>query len=214
MTKIAQKNDGLRRLAELDLTRERLTEVFARADSESRHTTPLDPPTAEGLTRYITIVRFLREDLLQDGWTFDNPSNVCRTIHPSKTFSIVPTAGDELTGIWVPGTGPSTRNPKGVAAVRAVKNNAQLALFGPDLTASADEAGPSTTWYLLHRFTDEQIFVELSLPDQISDDGHILNWRERIIIQPFDRQPGPSMAASHDHDSIDEKYQVDVNIRE
>ena len=45
------------RLAALGLTQDVLATALQQADAEAAQTTDLDPPTAEGLVRYIATVR-------------------------------------------------------------------------------------------------------------------------------------------------------------
>jgi hypothetical protein len=180
------KRKAVNRLAELGLSVELIERVVRRADADVSTFTELDPPILLGLTRWGRMSRYLREELVPEGWTFDNPRNLARTIHPGGEFAIVAATGDELTGLA--GLLPTTRYRKGDATVRAVAVNEQLTFdfgdgFTPDLTA---DAGALLTWILLF-FEDESEFrVELSLPDGI-EDGRITSWAERIILPSFPR---------------------------
>ena len=180
------KRKAVDRLAELGLSAGLIERVVRRADADVSTFTELDPPIMVGLTRWGRISRYLREELVPDGWTYDNPRNLARTIHPSGEFAIVAATGDELTG--VAGLLPTTRYRKGDATVQAVGINEQLTFdfgdgFSTDMTA---DAGALLTWILLF-FEDEAEFrVELSLPDGI-EDGRITSWAERIVLPPFPR---------------------------
>src|SRR6266487_5241104 len=103
------------RLAVLGLSAEIVERVVRRADAEASICTALDPPIMEGLTRWGRTNRFLREELIPAGWSFDNPRNLPRTIHPSGEFAIVATTGDELTGLL--DLLPATKYPKGYATI-------------------------------------------------------------------------------------------------
>jgi hypothetical protein len=177
------------RLAELGLSVEMVERVVRRADAEASICTLLDPPIMEGLTRWGRTNRFLREELIQVGWTFDNPCNLPRTIHPGGEFAIVATTGDELTGLL--DLLPTTKYAKGYATVQAVETNGQLTLdFGDfDLGAAdrqARKTGELLTWLMLFHVDDEGFRVELSLPDAIVE-GRITSWAERIILPVFPR---------------------------
>ena len=178
------------RLAELGLSVEVIERVVRRADAEASVCTALDPPIMEGLTRWGRTNRFLREELIPAGWTFDNPRNLPRTIHPSGEFAIVATTGDELTGVL--GLLPATKYVKGYATVRAVETNEQLTLDFEafDLGAAdgqARNAGDLVTWLMLFHVDEEGFRVELSLPDGIAE-GRITSWVERIILPVFPRE--------------------------
>jgi len=174
------------RLADLGLSIGLIERVVRRADADVSTFTAFDPPILLGLTRWGRMSRYLREELVPKGWTYDNPRNLARTIHPSGEFAIVAATGDEVTGLA--SLLPSTRYRKGEATVAAVAVNEQLTfdfgdLFSADLAA---DAGALLTWILLF-FEDEAEFrVELSLPDGIVD-GRITSWAERIILPPFPR---------------------------
>lgn len=124
MTLVAIDATAESRLHELGLTADLIIRTLLRADAEAKLTTGLEPPTAEGTTRYLKTVRFLREELTALGWGIDNYKNFCRTIHPSHQFSIVTSSGDEFTGVDIPGQVPCTKYPKGDLTALAVKQNA------------------------------------------------------------------------------------------
>ncbi|WP_155981925.1 hypothetical protein [Nocardia sp. BMG111209] len=201
-----------RRLAELGLSVEMLETVFERAEADVRMCTKHDPPTMPGFTRWARIVRFLREELESDGWTYDNPANQPRTIHPRKLLAIVVKSGDEVTGFDMPGLWPANRNPIGEATRRAVDDNGQFALF-----TAEDLPGLSKTpmWVLLYQIIDGVVQAELSLPDKIEGD-RIGHWLERIILPAIDLGPdhigrvGPSRDDGGDTDA----YTVEVERKE
>jgi hypothetical protein len=171
------------RLAELGLSVEIIERVVRRADAEAAACTALDPPIIEGLTRWGRTTRYLREELVPLGWTFDNPRNLARTIHPSGQFAIVAATGDELTGLA--NLLPTTKHVKGYATVHAVEANfEQLSLF--DIGPRSDDAGDLLTWLLLFHSDEDEFRAELSLPTQIID-GRITGWAERIVLPPFPR---------------------------
>jgi hypothetical protein len=204
------------RLAELGLSVEIVERVVRRADAEASICTALDPPIMEGLTRWGRTNRFLREELVPSGWSYDNPRLLPRTIHPSGEFAIVATTGDELTGLV--DLRPTTKYPKGFATIQAVEINEQLALdfgdldLGPDDGQAADE-GDLRTWFLLFHVDDDGFCVELSLPDAIVD-GRITSWAERIILPVFPRDDDRLAAlTTPGGDGQDGEIVVEVNRR-
>lgn len=184
------KSRALDRLQQLGLTVSLVERAVRRADAEVAMCTELDPPIMEGMTRWGKTSRFLREELIPRGWTYDNPRNLARTIHPSGEFAIVASTGDEMTGLTIPGNPPSTRYRKGEAMTRAVELNEQLAFdFGDGWTESL---APDSlrTWILLFYVAEHEFRTELSLPARITD-GLITRWTERIILPPFPRALEP-----------------------
>ncbi len=216
MTVVAVDRAAQSRLQQLGLNADLLVRALLRADAEAKMTTGLEPPTAEGTTRYIKTVRFLREELVPLEWRFDNYKNFCRTIHPSGSFSIVTSSGDEFTGVDLPGMKPSTKYPKGDLTALAVQQNADQGVFdlGVDFEeVQANAAELEDIWFLLQRVTDEEIHAELSLPTAI-DNGLIADWEERIILPRISRQdPPPTFTLEEPLTGDGDAYSVDVSIR-
>jgi hypothetical protein len=180
--------EAVERLAELGLNVEMVERVVRRADADASMCTAFDPPIMEGLMRWGRTNRYLREELTEAGWRFDNPRNLPRTIHPSGEFAIVATTGDDLTGLAEEFL-PTTKYAKGYATAEAVAMNGQLALDFGDFDFGADRTADSAviqTWLMLFHVDEEAFRVEVSLPDGITD-GRITSWAERIILPPFPR---------------------------
>ena len=198
------------RLAELGLTVRMIERVVRRADAEAATCTAFDPPIIEGLTRWGRTTRYLREELVPHGWTFDNPRNLARTIHPSGQFAIVAATGDELTGLA--NLLPTTKHVKGYATVHAVQANfEQLSLF--DLGPHDEDADELLTWFLLFHSDEDEFRAELSLPNQIID-GRITGWAERIVLPPFPRDPRYRVALDGPvADGQDEHVVVEIRRR-
>ena len=181
--RVLAEKKAVDRLAEFGLTVELVERVVRRADADASMCTYLDPPIMEGLTRWARTNRYLREELIRDGWQFDNPRNLPRTIHPGGEFAIVATTGDDLTGLAE--LLPATKYAKGGATAAAVELNGQLTLDFGDFDFRRQPASVQT-WLLLFHVDDEGFRVELSLPDAITD-GRITGWAERIILPSFPR---------------------------
>ncbi len=215
-TRVLVERAAIGRLAEFGLTAEVVERVVRRADAEASMCTALDPPIMEGLTRWGRTNRFLREELIPAGWSFDNPRNLPRTIHPSGEFAIVATTGDELTGLAE--LRPATKYAKGYATAQAVGINEQLALdfgdfglgLGDDRAAGGRDAA---TWLLLFHADEDGFRAELSLPNAIVD-GRITGWAERIILPAFPRDEDRLAAALTSFGAdLDEDIVVAVNRR-
>ncbi len=182
---------GLERLAELGLSVEVIARALRRGDQQTATCTALDPPIMEGLLRWGRTTAFLREELIPAGWSFDNPRNLARTIHPSGEFAIVIATGDEGTGLAGQEAGP--RHAKGYATEQAIHANGQLSFeFGSVLHVSqqgqAAGLGALQTWFLLYHAEPDCFRVELSLPEAF-EGGRITRWTERILLPPVPREP-------------------------
>ncbi len=178
---------GIQRLGELGLSVEVIATALRRADSAADACSDLDPPILQGLLRWARTTRYLREQLIPSGWSFDNPQNLARTIHPSGEFAVVIATGDEQTGR--PGATAGPRHPRGHATEQAVTANSQLTFdFGSLLhvtrTGAAAGLNPLRTWLLLFTRDQNTFHVELSMPETY-DDGRITAWTERILLPPI-----------------------------
>jgi len=196
------KRRAVSRLGEFGLDVSTVERVVRRADAEAGTCTALDPPIMEGLTRWGKTSRFLREELIPAGWTYDNPRNLARTIHPSGEFAIVAATGDERTGL--PDMVPTTRYRKGDATVQAVTANEQLAFdFGESWNSMPLGAGEGAllTWLLLFYADEHEFRAEVSLPNHI-EDGLITGWAERIILPPFPRAVQAAMGDDTEADQV------------
>jgi hypothetical protein len=163
----------------------------------------------EGLLRWGRTTAFLREELIPVGWSFDNPRNLARTIHPSGEFAIVIATGDEGTGLASHEAGP--RHAKGYATEQAIHANGQLSFeFGSLLHVTqqgqAAGLGALKTWFLLYHGEPDCFRVELSLPEAF-EGGRITRWTERILLPAVPRgpatEPAPILLGPVDHPAVD-----------
>lgn len=210
--RVVTETQAIDRLAELGLTVEVIERAIRRAEAESAMCTALDPPIMAGFMRYGRTIRFLREDLVQIGWSYDNPRNFCRTIHPSRQFAVVASSGDEATGN--PRLTPTTKYPKGYATAHAVDTNGQLAFDFGDFAAVAEpsEGEQLATWFLLYHVNDDEIRAEVSLPSAMVG-GQITDWLERIILPSFPRSDEPLAETAGPDDDDRGEYVVEVSRR-
>ena len=206
---------GPLRLADLGLSYGTIATVLSRADVETRSRSRFDPPSLAGLLRWGLTTRYLREELVPQGWTFDNPRNLARTIHPSREFAIVATTGDAGTGTAEHEAGP--RHSKGYATELAIRENGQLSFDFGSLVHTIQEVraisvGRLQTWFLLFHVDQDLIHAELSLPEGFSD-GRMTDWVERILLPPVPRYLPPSPNVPIDEtDTLDETNIDETNI--
>lgn len=170
------------RLKELELKRESLLEAVHFGFAYASECTLHDPKSMAGLVLWGKTVRKLRDKLIPDGWDIENGQNYPLTVHPSGQWAIGVAPGDERTGI--PDRTPSTRSERGPATRQVVSiNQSSFAAISADF-AELDAAVVRQTWLLLHYRDDEadEIRVELSLPAEMTLDGFVVQWKERIIL--------------------------------
>ncbi|MEU4194889.1 hypothetical protein AB0E69_23525 [Kribbella sp. NPDC026611] len=184
-------------------------EVVARAAAASRsYVDGFYPPSAPGSVRWIHTVSSLREALVPLGYVPSEAGQLSRAVNYERRVAILPSTGSSRTGMpfYIAGKHPTTKWPKGERLAEAVKQNAQLALFGNEPEpAEGDFEDPALeTWMLLQHATKEEVRSELSLPADINSKGFITSWRVRLILPPHSNEGGPvDDYDDGDDDSID-----------
>src|SRR6185312_7686259 len=134
-----------------------------------------------------------------------------------ETIAITALSGDEKTGT---DETPSTRSPKGPVTAEAVEiNSAQTSFpFAEDAVAamtSAKEAGRTLWIFLIHKdFKKRELRSELSRPLDMSDDGYIEKWGNRIIFPaiPFDTDTDNSDHLNIGNDDGGQSPEITVQI--
>lgn len=177
-----ESDDVAARLAAMGLTEGPLLHAAQRWYLSWVSFTANHPPFAIGIAAWMEAVAALREGLLPLGWTRSDEKNYALVIHPDGSMAINVASGD--TGTGIPTAAVSNRAPKGVSTADAISVNQlqlELDLPVPDMPHVRGDEGPLTWFLLLHR-SDAEVRCELSLPSQISADGRITRWQERIML--------------------------------
>lgn len=166
------------RLVDLGLDFAGMAKALELALGDRLACTDFDPPMFAGQTRSARLVRYLREEYVERGWSPQDAQNYSLLLSPGSDVAIQVATGNEAAG---DGTNPFPRlaHPKGEMTEKSVKRNAQqLNLF----TGDADELGEGpTTWILLVNERNGALHAELSWPDSFYN-GQIESWIERIIL--------------------------------
>lgn len=170
------------RLAAMGLTEEPLIHAARRWYLSWVSFTANHPSFGIGIAAWMEAVAALREGLLPIGWTRSDEKNYALIVHPDGSTAINVATGDAGTGI--PTANVSNKAPKGVSTADAISVNQvqlELDLPVPDMPHVRGDDGPLTWFLLLHR-SEQEIRCELSLPSQLSPDGRITRWQERIML--------------------------------
>jgi hypothetical protein len=104
---------------------------------------------------------------------------------------------------------PSTRAEKGPATRDAVLSN-QLTFADVSEDFPRPESVPGMqTWLLLHHADEaaEEIRLELSLPADMTADGFVVRWHERIILTSVPFTPQPLATPEPESEEIDIKIE-------
>ena len=193
--------DVTTRLNALALTREALSEAVRFGASHAAECTGHDPSSLAGTLLWGKTTRWLRDQLIPLGWNARSQRNLPVTVHPSGKWAITVVSGDEGTGI--PRLTPATRYDRGPATRQVVSRNQLTFSAWSDGWAEQVAALAVQTWFLLH-YRDEdadEVRVELSLPSEMTQDGSVIGWRERIILGMVGE--GQDLAPHVPYDSID-----------
>jgi hypothetical protein len=200
------------RLAELGLTADILRDSLEEGWRVAADCTKHDPPNLPGIIVWGKTIRHLRDRLVPAGWRSNNTMNYATVISPDRKTALGVAAGDECTGR--DGLTPCTRSPKGPATRRALDRNqltfSDFADHFPKPARRLVTGLQRQTWLLLH-YVDEdegEIRLELSLPSEMDDQGRIVAWRERIVLEPIPRLPEALPGGG----TGDERPEVEVNI--
>jgi hypothetical protein len=177
-----EPNDIKARLASMGLTEEPLLHAARRWYLSWISFTSNHPAFGIGIAAWMEAVAALREGLVPIGWARSDEKNYALVIRPDGAIAINVATGDGGTG--VPTANVSNKAPKGVSTADAISVNQvqlELDLPVPDTPHVRGDEGPLTWFLLLHR-AGAEVRCELSLPSQISPDGRITRWQERIML--------------------------------
>ena len=181
-------NDVEIALARLGLTIAPLAQAVQLGYLARHSCTANDAPNAPGFYQWNATLRGLREGLVLMDWTRCDDGNFATIVSPDERIAISVASGNLDTGN--PLAVPSTRSSKGPNTAAAVSVNAgQFELFPAMFTPPVHDGDDKrATWILLFYTDGKELRSELSLPIAMDVDGHIMAWKERIIlpVQPLD----------------------------
>lgn len=196
------------RLSQLGLTEGILWLAVEQGQAAWASCTKNHPPLQRGIMAWGEPICSLRESLIPEGWKRYDEANQPFVINSDGSVAITVATGDENTGDKE--RNPSTKSSKGPQTEIVVTNNALAkSLFGDIRSERQKKVGARQTWLLLFCRDEEksESRCELSLPSNITDDGYIDEWSERIILgaRPFG---GASIKISNDSPQPD----IDIAI--
>ncbi len=187
-------------LVELGLTDDLIREVVVEGEVERDAVTSHDPPSRGGFNAFAQRIRALRDRLVPMGWTYSNTKNLCTVISPNGDEAIVVVTGDRHTGSEV--KSPQPKYARGDATAYAVARG-QTAF--PFLKEEEPDHAPRLWLLLVHRVHGkDEVRIELSIPDAITDEGFVSKWQLRHIVPPIDLCEMQQDATSEtDHEEIE-----------
>lgn len=186
-TVIIKGVEAIQHLQSMGLTYDVFAKAVLSGYHEQKAKSIYSPPITKSIAFWDNSIVMLRELLSRGfGWRICDKYNLNRTISPDNKFAIVVSSGNANVG---KNYNPSTMNRKGElsAAVIDVNNNIQLSLFPMTNKKSKKyniERIPH--WFFLYYNDGKKIWMELSYPREIGNDGRISSWYTRIILEPVE----------------------------
>jgi hypothetical protein len=199
----ATEADG--RLKKLGLTVEDLVSALQMGETARNSCTPNDPAALPGILAWGRVTRGLREVLAPKAWRREEIGGLSLVVSPNNSMAITVATGDSNTG-WLLDS-PRTKYPRGPATVMAVEQNQQLDFFMPNPPPKASPVAIRATWLLLFARAGKRVNAELSLPAGVDDQGHVVEWAERILLPRFEVDE-----AQLPDDAADDELDIDVNV--
>lgn len=183
-------NAVVRRLAELGIPGDVLTESVRIGHNQGDFVTAAHPRTYQGVVVWGEVTASLRHRLSELGWTLDDEENIARVISPDGSVTVVAVSGNERTGLRNNHEKLNTRRPRGPAGVRIIKTNMQyeLALDEEGVTRARNDLVDNLggTWFLLYFREGDVVRSELSYAMAVAESGRLLRWKERLILPDID----------------------------
>lgn len=192
---------------------EHLMQVGWRGYAARNNATKNDPPSAAGNYAYFATVRAKRELLCPDGWEKLDKHNLCFTINADTKTAIVVSSGSQDVGIAE--GHPRTRNSKGERTKDYISDNCDIFGFETKVQKIIFPEFQTLVFLYFYDFKKGEIRLELSLPIDMDDDGHVSKWHKRIILNPipFEAQP-PNPTRQTDLSSVNSQdFDIPVKRR-
>lgn len=176
-----------------------------------------DVQTRSGYDRWATMLRYLGDVYVPQGWTRDRPGGFERLLSPNGLSAIVVAPGSYSTG--VADRMPTTRDDRGPMTGEAVGHNiGQLGFPSNVHPMFAEMSTPDTrTWTLLHFFDKaaEELRLELSVAVEFSKmkngRGIVTRFDPRLILPAVDLSGRTE--SRDDEDEGDDQIDIAVTRR-
>lgn len=192
---VVSLEDAPARLAELGLTVQMLQRSIEVGDSKKQMVAhPVFPKTYPGVVMWAETLAELRRQLLKRrvGWAIGETQNYATVYAEDSGIAVAVVAGDG--GVGRENLHPRPTRKKGKKTRQRIHRNArqlyiqdELALEFPAGTPEKKELPPDEacqTWFLLINATKKEVRIELSCPLEITEDGIVYGWLERIMLPP------------------------------
>lgn len=191
-------------LADLQVSREHLTESIRAGIVERRRASPFEPSAAAGLRDWLARVGALRRHLDTEGWKPIDPANAPLSRRGDGKIILGVMQGDNGTGDISKQL--SSSYPKGVTIAKLTLTNDTVAqpLFELDQLHDTSKIDATKVWFLVTHLENGQgssgciVRAELAQPSPTSSGATVTTWAKRCCLEPIDVGPpaGPEPPAS------------------
>lgn len=166
------------KLNQLGLTEASLMKAARLAYVEVERCTGNDAAAMEPVLAWGKVLRYLRDELIPNGWSKGQHPELESVVSPDGSFRILSVGGNSATGT---SRMPATENDKGPLTGLAVKDNRQIA-FDPDIVGAVPE-DDMLTYFFLHHWAkqDDEIRLELSVPTHLTGKKK----KKRAVVDQF-----------------------------
>lgn len=190
------------RLEQLDLTKDKLSEVAKRAIAQKFNAVSNHPVNAPGTFAYHEGVRALRE-IFADGdkWNKLVERGIEYIENPDKKIRVIYQNVDHAC---IESNDPQPISKRGGTAKRNAISSNQLELFEREIPIS-------NVFVLCVSENNGIVNAELSLPTDISEDGYLSKFIERIfILQDYDYENHNKSDDNSDKDEYDDEFRISL----
>ena len=180
-TTVYTDNEAENRLKEINIKNQHLQDACLAGLLQKNNCNENNTKGGPGFIQWDETIRSLRELSIEDGWTRYQQNHLEGIISENSKTIILPSSGNLSTGN--PNQTPINKNPKGYRTIQIIEKVAQGNLF----TGYPDQSDDvyNELFILLYYCTDQKLKMELSKPLQITRQGKIVAWQERIIIPEY-----------------------------
>ncbi len=136
-------------------------------------------------------------------WKLDRTNNLETVVNTRLRVAIAVMGGDEFTGHRGAKL-PRVRRKRGPATHARVRQNRDWMPRLFEMPGDGDEdldLSSLPVWLLLVRATDEELYVELSLPTEVNASGYVTGWGERILLPKIPTTGGVTPIEEGDDDT-------------
>lgn len=195
-------------IEDLDVSVEQVHRAMFRAVTDSQLCTEDDAPTAKGLLMWTRSNRYIREELVPEGWTRVQAHLILRTVHPTGRFCISAVSGSGHVGSNNRGAQVQAKNPKGSQVKKLIEATTPMIFGDPRvdvITPEPPDIAKLPTCFLLYKPVKNGVEMEVSYPKEM-EGNYLDRWHWRI---PLPRLEVPGFTPGDDGPAPDSDVPVD-----